>query len=278
MADERVHSDEGIGHDGVAVAAAIDPEETVMSDTEADLSAAQAAPAMDGADAAPDAAVLEPAAPVEAAPETDRVRPKVRKAPVRRVKPAPAAEAKPAPAAKKRGRPRKVAATETTPATRPAVKKAAAKVAITPKAKEPRMDMNAKIKSAMTEAQDKAKVAYDKSTELFGEATEFTKGNVEAMVESGRILAAGLQDMGTTVVADTRESFETLTADVKAIAAVRSPTELVKLQSDIMRRNLDRAVALGSKNSEAMLKLANEMFAPISGRFSLAMDKVRKAA
>jgi hypothetical protein len=35
---------------------------------------------------------------------------------------------------------------------------------------------------------------------------------------------------------------------------------------------------LGSKNSETMLKLASEMFAPISGRFSLAAEKVRKLA
>jgi hypothetical protein len=37
-------------------------------------------------------------------------------------------------------------------------------------------------------------------------------------------------------------------------------------------------LTLGSKNSEAMLKVASGAMAPIVGRFSLAAEKVRKAA
>ena len=40
----------------------------------------------------------------------------------------------------------------------------------------------------------------------------------------------------------------------------------------------DAAVAASSKNSEAMLKLANEAFQPISTRVSLAVEKIKKAA
>ena len=98
------------------------------------------------------------------------------------------------------------------------------------------------------------------------------------MSESGKILATGIKDMGTTFVGDSRTAVETMTSDVKELAAVKSPSDFVKVQSDIVRRNLDSAVTYGSKNSEAMLKLATEAFAPISGRFSLAMEKLRKAA
>ena len=45
-----------------------------------------------------------------------------------------------------------------------------------------------------------------------------------------------------------------------------------------MRAHFDAAVAASSKNSEAMLKLANEAFQPISNRVSLAVEKIKHAA
>ena len=133
------------------------------------------------------------------------------------------------------------------------------------------------IKDVMAEAQEKAKEALAKSNSLFGEANEFARGNVEAVVESGKILAAGLQDMGTTMVAESRSVFESMTSDLKELAAAKTPADFLKLQSEMLRKNFDSAVSYSSKNSEAMLKLANEVFAPISGRVTLAVEKVRKA-
>ena len=83
---------------------------------------------------------------------------------------------------------------------------------------------------AVAEFQSRAKAAYDKGTEAVAEATEFAKGNVEALVESGKIYAAGVQDLGKTYVEDAKSVYETFTADVKDIAAVKSPTELFQLQ------------------------------------------------
>ena len=261
--------------------------------------AAKAEPAMDAADTGVIPAEAAPA-PVAAKrgrkPNALKTQTKPAAAPAKLRKPRqpkPAVIATPAAKAAKAAKPaaRKVAAAKAVkapkpvtvkPAVKPAAKTAAIVAKSVPQAKDRKMVMTSKIsdgiKSAVAEAQEKAKTAYSKGSELLGDYTDFTKGNVEAVVESGKILAAGLQGMGTAMVADTKESFETMTADVKAIAAVKSPTELVKLQGEIMRRNLDKAVSYGSKNSEAMLKLANDMFAPLSGRFSLAMDKVRKAA
>jgi phasin family protein len=128
------------------------------------------------------------------------------------------------------------------------------------------------------EFQSKAKTAYDKGAELAAEATEFAKGNLEAVVESGKVYAAGVQDLGKTYAEEAKSAFETLTADLKEFAAVKSPAELFQLQGKLARRNFDAMVAYGSKNTDAVLKLVNETFAPISGRVSLAAEKVSKAA
>jgi len=131
---------------------------------------------------------------------------------------------------------------------------------------------------AVGELQAKTKEAYEKGTAYAGEMTDFAKGNVEALVESGKVLSTGMQDMGKAYVGDAKAAYETLTADLKEIAAVKSPTELFQLQGKIARRNFDSVVAFSSKTGDAMLKLYADAFAPISGRVTLATEKLSKAA
>jgi phasin family protein len=131
------------------------------------------------------------------------------------------------------------------------------------------------FQDAMAEAQTKAKEAFEKGTTMMGEASDFTKGNVEAMMESGKILAEGMQSFGSEMVSEGRTAFEAMSGDIKELAAAKSPTDFFKLQSEMVRKNFDSAVATSSKNSEAMLKLMSDAMAPLSGRVSMAMEKAR---
>lgn len=193
------------------------------------------------------------------------------------------APAKKKPVAKKTA-PKKIAAKKAVPA-----KKAATKTSKTPiiKLKDTIMataknakttDYTAKAKEMAADLQTRAKAAYDKGSEITQDAVEFQKGNIEALIESGKILASGVQDMGRTYVEEAKSAAETVQGDVKKFAAIKSPTELFQLQGEIARRNFDSMVSTTSKNTEAMLKLANEAFAPLSSRMSLAAEKIRKAA
>jgi phasin family protein len=107
---------------------------------------------------------------------------------------------------------------------------------------------------------------------------DFAKGNIEAMVESGRITAKGLEAVGQDAAEYGRKSFESATAAMKSMATVKSPTELFKLQSDFLRGMFDGYVAETSKNTEAMLKLAGDAAQPLSNRFAVAAEKVKAAA
>jgi phasin family protein len=199
-------------------------------------------------------------------------------------------KAKPKTSAKPKALAPKPASKLKTPVKAPAKPKVAAKAASKPaiikktvfqQIKDKTMDtadITTKIKGAVAEAQVKAKEAFDKGAATFGEYNEFTKGNVEAVVASGKILATGMQSIGRTLVEDGKNAFETLTAEVKELAAVKSPTDFFKLQAEFLRRNFDIAVANTTKNSEAVVKLANEVAAPISTRVNLAVEKVKKAA
>lgn len=123
-----------------------------------------------------------------------------------------------------------------------------------------------------------AKSAMEKSSKMFEEMNAFGKGNVEAMVESSKIAAKGLEMLGQEAAEYTRKQFETTTAMMKSMASVKSPAELFKMQSDFIRHSFDSMVAESSKHTEAMLKLVGEIAQPLSNRVAIAADKAKTAA
>ncbi|MGB3739077.1 MAG: phasin family protein [Pontixanthobacter sp.] len=175
----------------------------------------------------------------------------------------------------KKTKPKKSAATAPSATKTKLTKK---KDEIMEKAQTKTAEYSAQMKDGVADLQGKAKAVYGKGSEMAAEMGTFTKGNMEAMVQSGKIMASGMQDIGKTYVEDAKVAVETVTADVKEVAAVRSPTELVQLQTKIASRNFDATIAAVSKNTEAWIKLTNEAMAPLSNRMSVAMEKVRKAA
>ncbi|WP_305097221.1 phasin family protein [Croceibacterium aestuarii] len=197
-----------------------------------------------------------------------------KKAATRKVK-KPAAKAGPA-AGKK-----PVAARQAARADKPAASKSEPTITelkekIMATAKTP--DFMKTVTDAMSELQSKAKETFEKSTAYAGEMTDFAKGNVEALVESGKVFSSGMQDMSKTVVDEAKSAYETMTADMKEMAAIKSPAELFQLQGKLARRNFETMVAYSSKAGDSVMKLYSEAFAPISGRMSLAAEKVSKAA
>ena len=136
----------------------------------------------------------------------------------------------------------------------------------------------AKAQAFFTDASERAKGAVAKSTKLFEEATAFSKGNVEALVESSKIAAKAFETMGQDAAEFGRKQFEEATAAFKTLATVKSPTEFMKLQSDFVRSAFDSMVAETSRSTETVLKLAGEVAQPISNRIAVAAEKMKTAA
>jgi len=191
-------------------------------------------------------------------------------------KTAPAKPAVKAPVAKKKAGPAKRKQAT------PTKSKAAPKTAASPKTKDTTMATKTKttnIASDMAnEMQTRLAGMYEKGTEMTGEMVTFQRANAEAMAEAGKILFTGMQDLTRDAVEETRKAADQMSEDARLMAAAKSPTELVKLQGDIMRRSFDHVVATGSKNTEAWIKLANEAFAPLTSRMSETVDKMNKLA
>lgn len=295
-----------VGEDGKATAVPEAPvAETTVVTEPVPAKRKAGRPRKDVAKAAPVAAPqAEKPAPAAPAPvQKAKPAPKVTKAPKASVTPKPVA---PKPAAVAKPVKAKPVKTPVVKATRPvtvktatakpaaikpvAAKSAPARTSVKPAAAPapaPRKELfimatttefTDKLQTTFKDAAEKAKAAFEKSQGAFGEAGEFAKGNVEALVESSKILASGLQELGKGYVSEGKASFETMSADIKDLASAKSPTEFFEKQSALLRKQFDAVVATSSKNSEAFLKLANEAFQPISTRVSLAVDKLKKAA
>ena len=213
-------------------------------------------------------------------------------APVAAVKPAAAIAAKPVVSAKPASVVKRIAAKP--------VKKAAAKAVAAPKsvvlktkaapvkaaASTKGKTMTDTVKNMTAEAGEKAtemfkdvsaraKTAFAKSGDIVKDVTEFNKDNLEAVVESGKIAVKGVQTAAQTAADFTRKNFEATTSMLKTVAAVKSPTELLKVQSDFAKSQFEGAIAEMSKSSEFTLKLMGEMFQPISNRYSVAAEMVK---
>lgn len=139
-------------------------------------------------------------------------------------------------------------------------------------------DLTNGVQGMVTEAQAKSREAIEKGTQFFGDIGEFTKGNIEAVIETNQILAGGLKDFASQILEETRTVVEGTTQDMKDLAGAKTPADFMKVQSEVARKNMDAAVAYTSRNSEAMFKLVSDVMAPMSGRVSVAMQKVRTAS
>lgn len=135
-----------------------------------------------------------------------------------------------------------------------------------------------KVQAAFGGINEQAKSAMEKSAKFGEELKELTKGNVEALVASGTIIAKGAESLTQEVVEYSKKNFESTTAMFKSVAAVKSPTELFQLQSQFAKSSFDSAVAEASKLSEAFVKLAGEVAQPISNRYAVAAEKLKVSA
>ncbi|MBB4631903.1 phasin family protein [Sphingosinicella soli] len=133
-------------------------------------------------------------------------------------------------------------------------------------------------KAAVDQFQTKTREAMEKSTKAAEEMGSFTRENVEAFVESGKIAAKGFETLTQSALELAKKNGEAATTAFKTFSSAKSANELLQLQSDFARSQFDKFIADSSKMTEAFVKLSNDMFEPISGRFAVAADKLKTVA
>jgi hypothetical protein len=139
-------------------------------------------------------------------------------------------------------------------------------------------ETKAKFETAYTDFNAKAKAGVEKSSKAIEELSDLAKGNVEALVESGKIAAKGIETLGQEAVDYSKKNFEKATASFKSLSTVKTPTEFFQLQSQLLSSSFDEFTKEAAKSSEAFMKLAGDVAQPLTARVTLVTDKVKSLA
>ncbi len=107
---------------------------------------------------------------------------------------------------------------------------------------------------------------------------DFGQGNVEALVKSSQIFATGLQDLGKLMAASAQATMDDAMSAFRALTAVRSLKDAADLQASLARSAMEKALTQSSQVAETSFKVAEQAFAPISSRVSLAVQSFGKTA
>ena len=129
-----------------------------------------------------------------------------------------------------------------------------------------------------SETQAKVKEGMDKAMKTAEELVAFSQGNVESLVKSGQIWAAGVQDIGKQMAATAQASFDETMSTFKAFSSIKSLKDAFDLQSNLARATMEKTLAESGRLTDASVKLAEQTMAPLTARVSLAMEKFSKTA
>ena len=136
----------------------------------------------------------------------------------------------------------------------------------------------AAFEKLFTEASVRGEEAVKRSRKAAEEIADLYRGNLDALVEAGKIAATGAQSIGQDLATKSRDSLEQTANTVRSFAEVKNPTELLQLQSDFARTAFDRFVEDSSALTESFVKLAGEAFQPLSNRASANVEKLNQIA
>jgi phasin family protein len=125
-------------------------------------------------------------------------------------------------------------------------------------------------------SQMKMKESVEKAMKTAEEMMAFGQGNLEAMMKSTQIYAAGFQDISKHLAAHSKATLEESVHFTKTLMGIKSVKEAVDLQSSFAKTSIEKAVAETSKITDATVKLAEEAIAPLTARMTLAVEKFGK--
>ena len=132
--------------------------------------------------------------------------------------------------------------------------------------------------AGFTETQAKVKQGMEKAMKTAEELVAFSQGNVEAMVKSGQVWAAGVQDISKQMAATAQASFEETVSTFKALSSVKSLKDAIELQASFARSTMEKTLAESGRLTDASLKLTEQALAPLTERVSIAVEKFAKVA
>jgi phasin family protein len=112
------------------------------------------------------------------------------------------------------------------------------------------------------------KSGFEKTTKMFETATDFGKGNIEALVESATITGGGLQTIGGEISLFSKKVIEESVAATKTIMGAKSIHEAIELQTGFAKMCFNAYVGQMKIVNELFAGTAKEALAPVQARYA----------
>jgi phasin family protein len=133
-----------------------------------------------------------------------------------------------------------------------------------------------RVEHAMQVTKEQIEKASSTFFKGYEDLASLGKGNVEAVVKSGTIVARGFEEMGRHLMALAQANMEHSVATAKAAMNCTTLKQIVELQNDFAKSAFDKAMAEGNKLSELSVKVANEAIEPIQARVDVTVKTLVK--
>jgi hypothetical protein len=142
------------------------------------------------------------------------------------------------------------------------------------------------------ETSDKGEAHMDDSTGMTIDATKtvpnltkateqmasFSQGNIEAIMRSGQVWAAGCHALSKTMASTAQTHLDQTVSVWKALISVRSLKEAMELQANLPHMPFETVFAETGKVTDATMRLAEQTMTPIVERFRLAAERFTRPA
>jgi phasin family protein len=139
-------------------------------------------------------------------------------------------------------------------------------------------DSVAKATSGLEATQATMQEGMVKAMKTAEDFVAFGQGNMEAVMKSSQIWAAGFQDLSKHLAATAQATFDQTFSTFKALSGVKSFKDAFDIQSSFARATLEKTMTESGKLTETSFKLTEQAMAPITARMTLAVEKFAKAA
>lgn len=106
----------------------------------------------------------------------------------------------------------------------------------------------------------------------------FGKETAEAFVKSGQIWTAGVQAIAKDVAASAQAQMQANMATVTSLASVKTPKDLIDMQTSLARKSVETAIADTTRITDASARLATDTMAPLAAQMMRATQGFAAAA
>lgn len=133
-------------------------------------------------------------------------------------------------------------------------------------------------KESQTVTKEQFASVSNTSLKAFEQFAAIGKANVEAAIKTNAVLLKGAEEIGKAWTTLAQRVLEAHMNSMQALVGCKNLKDVVEVQTDWAKTQLETVVAEGAKVSELTLKVANESVQPLSATVNETMKSSLKAA